>query len=139
MGTAAKGDVHSQQRFFCLMEKGEVTVDQCHRGYNIATDDSNGLASLNPLYIRNVPDIHTNNYVGQQGYGYVSFQKFIEAAQEINSEKKKAVDFNDGSLPTAQTTVLVTAILQAGRISLDEGGRTVEIGYNAEGNVNNVS
>ena len=26
--TAAKADVHSQQRFFCLMEGGEVTADQ---------------------------------------------------------------------------------------------------------------
>ena len=32
--TAAKADVHSQQRFFCLMQGGEVTADQvtifCH-------------------------------------------------------------------------------------------------------------
>ena len=40
--TAAKSDVHSQQRFFCLMEKGEVTADQCHRGYTVATDETNG-------------------------------------------------------------------------------------------------
>ena len=26
--TAAKADVHSQQRFFCLMSGGEVTADQ---------------------------------------------------------------------------------------------------------------
>ena len=26
--TAAQADVHSQQRFFCLMEGGEVTADQ---------------------------------------------------------------------------------------------------------------
>ena len=50
--TAAKADVHSQQRFFCLMSGGEVTADQCHRGYTLASDDSGGLMSLNPLYIR---------------------------------------------------------------------------------------
>jgi len=50
--TAARADVHSQQRFFCLMEEGEVTADQCHRGYTLASDSSNGLMSLNPLYIR---------------------------------------------------------------------------------------
>jgi len=31
---AHKADVHTQQRFFCNMEKGEVTADQCHRGYS---------------------------------------------------------------------------------------------------------
>ena len=97
--TAARADVHSQQRFFCLMEEGEVikmdiwqdigsnpgegvvlktilgtlavccqnhgimkvkersilwkvTADQCHRGYTLASDSSDGLMSLNPLYIR---------------------------------------------------------------------------------------
>lgn len=30
----------------------QVTADQCHRGYTLASDSSNGLMSLNPLYIR---------------------------------------------------------------------------------------
>ena len=72
--TAAKSDVHSQQRFFCLMEGGEVTADQCHRGYTMASDESDGFLSLNPLYIRNVPDTK-GRYCGQQGYGYVSFER----------------------------------------------------------------
>ena len=54
--TVLQADVHSQQRFFCLMSGGEVTADQCHRGYTLASDESEGLMSLNPLYIRNVPD-----------------------------------------------------------------------------------
>ena len=33
-----------------------------------------GLASLNPLYIRNVPDTR-GRYCGQAGYGYVSFER----------------------------------------------------------------
>ena len=81
--TAAKADVHSQQRFFCLMEGGEVTADQCHRGYTLASDETDGLASLNPLYIRNVPDTK-GRYCGQSGYGYVSFERFVRAAAEIN-------------------------------------------------------
>ena len=34
---------------------------QCHRGYTLASDDSQGLMSLNPLYIRNVPDTKVNS------------------------------------------------------------------------------
>jgi D-galacturonate reductase len=35
----------------------------------------------------------------------------------------------DGSLPTLATTVGATAILEAGRRSLDSGGRPIEIVY----------
>ena len=31
-----------------------MTADQCHRGYTLASDSSNGLMSLNPLYIRSI-------------------------------------------------------------------------------------
>jgi len=129
--TAAKSDVHSQQRFFCLMEKGEVTADQCHRGYTVASDESQGLQSLNPLYIRNVPD-SGGNYCGQAGYGYVSFERFVRAAAEVNAGRKTPDDFND-DLPTGEMTLLCTAILEAGRLSLDNGGRTVKIEYDSEG------
>lgn len=125
--TAAKSDVHSQQRFFCLMEKGEVTADQCHRNYTVATDETNGLSSLNPLYIRNVPDFE-GNYCGQNGYGYISFEKFVKAAKAINDGEKKAEEFDRG-LPTGNVTKAVTAILEGGRRSLDDGGREVRFVY----------
>ena len=125
--TAAKADVHSQQRFFCLMEGGEVTADQCHRGYTLASDETDGLASLNPLYIRNVPDTK-GRYCGQSGYGYVSFERFVRAAAEINEGTKTPSDFDD-ELPTGRVTEAVTAILEAGRISLDSNGSKVALLY----------
>jgi len=128
--TAARADVHSQQRFFCLMEEGEVTADQCHRGYTLATDTSNGLMSLNPLYIRNVPDAR-GRYMGQAGYGYVSFERFVKAAAEINQGKATASDF-DVDLPTGRVTEAVTAILEAGRRSLDRNGANIQILYQSD-------
>ena len=125
--TAAKADVHSQQRFFCLMEQGEVTADQCHRGYTLASDESDGLMSLNPLYIRNVPDTK-GRYCGQAGYGYVSFERFVRAAAEINAGKATAAEFDD-ELPTGRVTEAVTAILEAGRKSLDNGGGKITLVY----------
>jgi len=132
--TAAKADVHSQQRFFCLMEQGEVTADQCHRGYTLASDESDGLMSLNPLYIRNVPD-SKGRYCGQAGYGYVSFERFVKAAAEINAGKASPGDFDD-ELPTGRVTEAVTAILEAGRISLDNNGCKVTLVYD-DGNLAN--
>lgn len=126
--TAAKADVHSQQRFFCLMSGGEVTADQCHRGYTLASDESNGLMSLNPLYIRNVADTK-GRYCGQSGYGYVSFEKFVRAAADINKGEASPSDFDD-DLPTGRVTETVTAILEAGRVSLDNGGCKVQVIYN---------
>ena len=109
------------------MEGGEVTADQCHRGYTLASDESNGLLSLNPLYIRNVPDTK-GRYCGQSGYGYVSFERFVRAAAEINAGIKTANDFDD-ELPTGRVTEAVTAILEAGRISLDNQGSKVALLY----------
>eukprot|EP01060_Flectonema_neradi_P018557 TRINITY_DN2541_c1_g2_i6.p1 TRINITY_DN2541_c1_g2~~TRINITY_DN2541_c1_g2_i6.p1 ORF type:complete len:442 (+),score=78.50 TRINITY_DN2541_c1_g2_i6:85-1410(+) len=123
---AGEADVHSQQRFFCLMEKGEVTADQCHRGYTVAEDGKN-FASLNPLYIRNTPD-SKGRYCGRSGYGYVSFQSFVEAATAINNGEATAADF-DGDLPTGFSTLKVTAILEAGRRSIDEDGREIKLVY----------
>jgi D-galacturonate reductase len=48
-------------------QKGEVTVDQAHRGYSVAADES-GYRSVNPLFMKYTP---TNGmFSGQLGYGY---------------------------------------------------------------------
>ena len=52
--TASKSDVHSQQRFHYMAHAGEITVDQAHRGYSVATD-ADGYASVNPLYMSYPP------------------------------------------------------------------------------------
>ena len=68
-------------------------------------------------------------YCGQSGYGYVSFERFVRAAAEINSGKAIAADFDD-DLPTGRVTEAVTAILEAGRKSLDNKGCKVLLIYN---------
>eukprot|EP01061_Rhynchopus_euleeides_P019803 TRINITY_DN32491_c0_g1_i1.p1 TRINITY_DN32491_c0_g1~~TRINITY_DN32491_c0_g1_i1.p1 ORF type:complete len:436 (+),score=155.61 TRINITY_DN32491_c0_g1_i1:49-1308(+) len=127
---AAPSDVHSQQRWFCLMEKGELSADQAHRGYAVG-QDSTGFASLNPLYIRNTPDAK-GRYCGRLGYGYISFERFVDAATQINNTASTPEDFDD-ELPTGRSTLLVTAILEAGRRSLDSGNKQVRIVYDDEG------
>jgi D-galacturonate reductase len=131
---ASKSDVHSQQRFFCLMEKAEVSVDQAHRGYSVA-EDGVGYASCNPLFIRNKPD-KRGRYVGQDCYGYRSFQRFVEAATQIRNGEATPADFDD-MLPTGAATVQATAILEAGRRSLDTG-RLVKISYDEHGDVDRL-
>lgn len=123
---APKSDVHSQQRFFYMGHKGEITVDQAHRGYSMAADDS-GLSSLNPLFMRYTPDAD-GFFAGQSGYGYKSIEAFVLAADRIRRGEATPEMFV-GKLATAQETLLVTAILEAGRISLDAGGATVRIEY----------
>merc|ERR1712007_158971 len=51
-----------------------------------------------------------------------------DAVNEVNSGKKKASDF-DGELPTISTIVGTTAILEAGRKSLDLGGVPFDLEY----------
>lgn len=123
---APKSDVHSQQRFFYMGTTGEINVDQAHRGCTVATD-GNGFASVNPLFMKYTP---TNGmFSGQGSYGVRSFENFIDACREVNAGTQKASDFDDGSLATVHTTMQGTAILEAGRLSLDAGGRPMDILY----------
>lgn len=112
--SAPKAEVHSQQRFTCLSHHGEVRVDQAHRGYEIATDDA-GYVTPNPLFMRYQPDSN-GSFAGQGAYGYASIATFLEAVRGGSPE-----------LATIQTTRAVTAILEAGRQSLDQKGARISL------------
>ena len=62
----------------------------------------------------------SGHFDGQRGYGYVSIEKFIDAARSVNAGETTPDDYDKHGLPTIANTVLTTAILHAGRISLDE-------------------
>ena len=62
----------------------------------------------------------TGHFDGQRGYGYISIEKFIDASRSVNEGQAKPEEFDGHGFPTIQNTVLTTAILHAGRISLDE-------------------
>ncbi|KAK6365368.1 hypothetical protein LTS17_011340 [Exophiala oligosperma] len=121
--------VHSQQHFHYIASKGEVKVDQAKRGYDVVDENDHSGSSLkwfNPFYMRYAPD-EEGNFAGQGGYGYVSFEKFIDAVTAVNQGRVGLDELDRRGLPTLRNTILTTAILEAGRRSLDEGGRTVEI------------
>jgi D-galacturonate reductase len=126
---APRSDVHSQQRFFYMGHLGELTVDQAHRGYSSA-DDGDGYRSLNPLFMKYTPD-SAGNFAGQLGYGYRSIEAFVQAVCQIRQGEAQPEDF-ESVLATARGTLLVTAILEAGRKSLDAGGATIPIPCIAE-------
>ena len=91
--------------------------------------DGGGFRSVNPLFMKYTP---SNGYFsGQRGYGYLSFEAFVDAAAAINAGKATAADF-DASLATIGTTALTTAMLEAGRRSLDAGGRPFDILYEGD-------
>jgi D-galacturonate reductase len=60
------------------------------------------------------------NFAGQSGYGYVSFEKFVDAVEALKGEKVTLEELNKRDLPTLGNTIVTTAILEAGRRSLDE-------------------
>jgi D-galacturonate reductase len=62
----------------------------------------------------------SGHFDGQRGYGYVSIETFIDAARSVNAGLTKPDEYDKNGLPTIANTVLTTAILNAGRISLDE-------------------
>jgi D-galacturonate reductase len=112
--------------------RGEINVDQAHRGCTVATDEG-GFASVNPLFMKYTP---TNGYFSGQGsYGVRSFETFIDSCRAINCGKAKPSNYDDGSLATVHTTMQGTAILEAGRKSLDLGGRPIDILYEDESSI----
>ncbi len=115
-------------------ERGEINVDQAHRGYTFSRDGE-GFKSLNPLLMKYTPD-SSGNFCGQSGYGYRSIEAFVDAVRSINMGMKLPFEY-DNTLATLSTTILTTAILDAGRKSLDAGGHPCEIVYNDEIIVNN--
>ncbi|KAI8139403.1 oxidoreductase family protein [Fennellomyces sp. T-0311] len=126
-----KSEVHSQQRFHYLGASGEINVDQAHRGYTVTSDPGNGYSYVNPFFMNYAPD-EEGHFGGQTGYGYVSIEKFVDACQAVNAKRLTPNDLDQRHMPTIRNTVLVTAILEAGRVSLDEN-RPVDIVTDAQG------
>eukprot|EP00586_Coscinodiscus_wailesii_P023649 CAMPEP_0172497046 /NCGR_PEP_ID=MMETSP1066-20121228/94767_1 /TAXON_ID=671091 /ORGANISM="Coscinodiscus wailesii, Strain CCMP2513" /LENGTH=423 /DNA_ID=CAMNT_0013269621 /DNA_START=62 /DNA_END=1333 /DNA_ORIENTATION=- len=126
---APKADVHSQQRFFYMGSKGEINVDQAHRGCTVA-QDGKSFASVNPLFMKYTPT--NGEFSGQNSYGVRSFELFLDACRDINEGRATPDKYNDGSLATVHTTTQGTAILEAGRKSLDAGGQPMDILYEGE-------
>lgn len=62
----------------------------------------------------------SGHFDGQRGYGYISIENFIDAARSVNTGHSNISDYDKYGLPTIANTVLTTAILNAGRISLDQ-------------------
>jgi D-galacturonate reductase len=123
--------VHSQQHFHYIASKGEVNVNQAKRGYEVVFDGSESAADqgnkwINPFYMRYAPD-EEGNFGGQAGYGYVSFEKFVDGVVAVNDGRVTVEDLDRRGLPTLKNTVVTTAILEAGRRSLDNEGKMVRI------------
>merc|ERR1711957_753257 len=85
-------DVHSEQQFFYMGHKGQMKLDQAHRGFQLSTDEE-GYKNMNPLYMRYTPDAQ-GHFVGQQGYGYKSFDAFVSAVNNIRAGKTTASDYD---------------------------------------------
>lgn len=135
--TAPQGaGVHSEQHFHFVGAHGETRINQARRGYQFTQEDTaqqltgGACTDYNPFYMRYTPDAE-GFFAGQHGYGYLSLENFVSACTRINRGERKAPDF-DAILPTIKDTVLTTAILEAGRRSLD-AQRTVQIKLNSQG------
>jgi D-galacturonate reductase len=73
----------------------------------------------NSFYMKYAPD-ESGNFAGQSGYGYISFEKFVDAVTDLKDGKVTLDDLDRRPLPTLNNTIATGAILEAGRRSLDE-------------------
>ena len=114
-----------------MASNGEIRVDQARRGYDVAADNVGQLVWYNPFYMKYAPD-EEGNFNGQTGYGYISFEKFVDAVTALKEGKATLESLDQRGLPTLKNTIATTAILEAGKRSLDEG-RTITIISGKEG------
>lgn len=92
--------------------------------------DGAGYRSVNPLFMKYTPS--DGKFAGQQGYGYRSFEAFVDAVNHIRNGEATVDEFH-ASLATLEHTYRTTAILEAGRLSLDQQ-RSVKILYDDSSN-----
>lgn len=121
-----RAGVHSNQYFHYLASGGEIRIDQAKRGYDVSADADGQLIWYNPFYMKYAPD-EEGNFNGQTGYGYISIEKFVDAVTAFEKGTISLNDLDNRGLPTLKNTIVTTAILEAGRRSLDGGGKGVEI------------
>ncbi|KAI1853740.1 hypothetical protein JX265_003927 [Neoarthrinium moseri] len=114
-----KAGVHSNQYFHYMASGGEVRINQAKRGYDVADDTAGQLQWFNPFYMKYAPD-EEGNFNGQTGYGYISFEKFVDACNALNAGTVTLDELDKRGLPTLANTTATTAILHAGRVSIDE-------------------
>jgi len=127
-----KAGVHSNQYFHYMASGGEIRINQGKRGYEFTTDE--GLIHLNPFYVQYAPD-EEGNFNGNAGsYGYKSIEKFIEACRLVNDGRVSLEELDRRNLPTIANTIITTAILEAGRRSLDQK-RSIEIVHDKSGSI----
>ena len=92
-------------------------------------DEQRPFANLNPLYMKYTPG-KDGYFSGQNGYGYKSIERFVEVAQQLNDGLITKADVEKmGDLATIESSARVTAVLEAGRISLDNDNRGVRLVY----------
>ncbi|MCJ1416766.1 hypothetical protein MMC32_003104 [Xylographa parallela] len=120
-----RAGVHSNQYFHYMAANGEIRIDQAKRGYDVAADAAGQIMWYNPFYMKYAAD-EEGNFNGQTGYGYISFEKFVDSVIALNEGRVTLDHLDQRGLPTIKNTIGTTAILEAGRRSLDEN-RTVEI------------
>jgi len=73
----------------------------------------------NSFYMKYTPD-EEGNFNSQTGYGYISFEKSVDAVTAFKEGRVTLDELDKRELPTLGNTVVTTAILEAGRRSLDE-------------------
>ncbi|HLC97091.1 MAG TPA: Gfo/Idh/MocA family oxidoreductase [Candidatus Nanoarchaeia archaeon] len=113
-----ESEVHTRQGFDIIAGTTKLQEDQSRRGYWVLSDGKQ-VESRNPLYMDYEPD-EGGFFAGQHGYGYLSIASFVAAIGNVLNGERKVSDMHR-TLPTLKRTQQLTAILQAGRMSLNSG------------------
>lgn len=119
----------SDQRVEVVGTLGRFHNDQKNRGVSMVTD-SLPVDEINPYFSQSYPSVDGLS-LEAAGYGPQSIVQFIQDAVDLAGGRCKQFDLM-GLRPTFESSIPVTAVLEASRKSLQQGGEWVNAGYSAK-------
>ena len=98
-------------------ERGEIPKRNERNSNTLNAPTVRASRSCNPLFMKYTPK--NGKFAGQETYGYKSFSIFIDSCASVNAGETTLADYDKGEFPSVNSTMQGTAILEAGRMSLD--------------------
>ena len=118
---------YSGQGFSIVFEGAGTITSQDHRGQQFYGDGQQ-FRFNNPFYFNGQPN-EQGNLETEGLYGFESIKAFVDAATNVNTGKLNLDQARDKIVPVDKT-IQTTAVIQAGDLSLHNGGVEYGIVYN---------
>jgi len=114
-----------REKLYYVGENGDLNISPGQCGYEYNTN-SNGSGTTYPLYMKY--STSSGYFEGQVGYAYRSLESFVNGARKANAYKNSSLSL-DGFFSSLEDNLATSAILEAGKLSIENGSKMYCISY----------